>query len=416
MAEKKRKASRRANNEGSIYKRSDGSWCAQVTVGYDEETGKIKRKTLYGKSQEEVRKKKEEALLRLRVNDPSRPMPNPTVELFIRDYLLNVKKGSVTSRTFEWYCNLAENHIYPVLGSALLSGLTLDGVQVFLNGMLSQKLSLRTVKAVRDLLNQALEYACQTKLLRENPVRYARLPKSDRSVGGEEKEALSPKQRKRVLEAAQDDDVMHPILVTLMFSGLRAGEILALVWKNVDLEKRMLTIDRAVTQDTEFDENGKRISRRTVVAMPKTQSGIRRITVPSQVADALRTWRKKVEAAHPDWVEPDKPVFVNQSGKQRTYGGFRSTYVHFLERHGLADENLHLHRYRHTYGSMLMEQNVNPRVAQKLMGHKDVKTTLGTYSHVSKELFDDAAARLDDAYERMSGTEKAGENEEKPAE
>lgn len=65
---------------------------------------------------------------------------------------------------------------------------------------------------------------------------------------------------------------------------------------------------------------------------------------------------------------------------------------------------------------MLMEQDVTPRVVQKRMGHKDVKTTPGTYSHVSKELFEDAAARLDDAYEQVSVPEPAAENEEKPAE
>ncbi len=64
---------------------------------------------------------------------------------------------------------------------------------------------------------------------------------------------------------------------------------------------------------------------------------------------------------------------------------------------------------------MLMEQDVNPRVVQKRMGHKDVKTTLGTYSHVSKELFEDTAARLGDAYEQVSVPESAAENEEKPA-
>lgn len=415
MAEKKRKTSRRANNEGSIYKRQDGSWCAQVTIGYDEKTGKIKRKTLYGKTQEEVRKKKEAALLQLRLADPSRPMPNPTVELFMKDFLLNVKKESVTSRTFEWYCNLAEIHIYPTLGSTPLNSLTLDSLQVFLNGMMARKLSLRTVKAVRDLLNQALEYACQTKLLNENPVRYARLPKFDRSVSGDEKEALSPELRKRVLDAAKSDEVMYPILLTLMFTGMRAGEALALIWKNVDLEKGLITVDRAVTQESTYDKEGKRLSRETIVAMPKTQSGIRRIPLLPQVVDTLATWKKYVEGKHPEWVGPDKPVFMNQSGEQRTYSGFRATYRHFLKRNGLEDEHLNLHRYRHTFATILLEMGANPRTVQMLMGHRDVKTTLGTYSHVSMGVLEDAVAGLNGALTQLLGGEKPAENEEKSA-
>lgn len=416
MADKKKKSSRRANNEGSIYKRQDGSWCAQVTIGYDEETGKIKRKTLYGKTQAEAKKKRDEVLLQLQVTEPGRSVPNPTVELFTRSFLLNAKKGVVNSRSLDWYTNLAESHIYPALGNIPLSALTMEEVQRFLNGMLSQdNLSLRTIEAVRNLLNQTMQYACQIKMLKENPVRYTRLPKSDRRVGSEEKEALSPDLRKRILEAAAGDEVMRPILITLMFTGMRTGEMLALPWKNVDLENRVITVDRAVTQDTEFDSGGKPVSRKTVVAMPKTKNGIRQIAMPAQVVEALQAWRNKIAAEHPEWLQPEAPVFANQKGELRTYGGFRTNYRHFLKRHGLDGEHLNLHRFRHTYGSMLMEQDVNPRVVQKLMGHKDIKTTLGTYSHVSKELFEDAAARLGDAYEQVSVPESAAENEEKPA-
>ena len=70
-----------------------------------------------------------------------------------------------------------------------------------------------------------------------------------------------------------------------------------------------------------------------------------------------------------------------------TYSGFRATYRHFLDRNGFGDEGLNLHRYRHTYASMLLEQGINPKIVQKLLGHRDVSTTLGVYTHVVPEVF-----------------------------
>lgn len=106
---------------------------------------------------------------------------------------------------------------------------------------------------------------------------------------------------------------------------------------------------------------------------------------------------------------------MNQSGEQRTYSGFRATYRHFLERNGLEDEHLNLHRYRHTFATILLEMGVNPRTVQMLTGHRDVKTTLGTYSHVSMGVLEDAVAGLNGALTQLLGGEKPAENEEKPA-
>ena len=61
-------------------------------------------------------------------------------------------------------------------------------------------------------------------------------------------------------------------------------------------------MDRAVTQESTYDKEGKRLSRETIVAMPKTQSGIRRIPLLPQVVDTLAAWKKHVEEKHPEWV------------------------------------------------------------------------------------------------------------------
>ena len=70
----------------------------------------------------------------------------------------------------------------------------------------------------------------------------------------------------------------------------------------------------------------------------------------------------------------------------------------------MAENNLggySLYSFRHTFATMLLEQGVNPRVAQKLLGHRDIETTLGTYRHVLPEVFDGAADTLAGVYDSM---------------
>ena len=85
----------------------------------------------------------------------------------------------------------------------------------------------------------------------------------------------------------------------------------------------------------------------------------------------------------------------------RTYSGFRASYRHFLERNGFGDEGLNLHRFRHTYASMLLEQEINPKIVQKLLGHRDVSTTLGVYPHVVPEVFSGVTAAVNDASQNL---------------
>ena len=72
----------------------------------------------------------------------------------------------------------------------------------------------------------------------------------------------------------------------------------------------------------------------------------------------------------------------------RTYSRFNAYYHNFLKQNGFGDQKINLHCYRHTYASMLLEQGINPKIVQKLLGHRNISTTLGVYTHVVPEVFD----------------------------
>lgn len=406
---KTRKPTRRADNEGSIYQRADGLWCAQVTVGYHPETGRPMRKTFYGKTKAEALGKKESTLAALQRGVRMTTGHIQTLEEFVREWMGRYKRPKVTPRTYEWYCTIAEKHIYPALGSLPLRNVTEDSVQDLLNQrILDEGYSLKLVKAVRGLLSQALSRAVKQGLIPYNPAAEAELPRSERVAGQGEKEAIPADLRRRMLAAAEQDEIMKPILPTLLFTGIRAGELLGLVWKNIDFEQGTMTIDRAVTTKPEYDGDGKRTDRVTIVAATKTEAGMRTFPLPTHIRELLREWKQKLEAAHPGWTEPDRPVFPNRTGEHRTYHGFRTVYRRFLARNELDEKGLNLHRYRHTFATMMLEKGVNPRTVQKLLGHRDIETTLGIYSHVGKTVYDDTASLLDDLYEQTAPADGTG--------
>lgn len=174
---KTRKPTRRADNEGSIYQRADGLWCAQVTVGYHPETGRPMRKTFYGKTKAEALGKKESTLAALQRGIRMTTGHIQTLEEFVREWMGRYKRPKVTPRTYEWYCTIAEKHIYPALGSLPLRNVTEDSVQDLLNQrILDEGYSLKLVKAVRGLLSQALSRAVKQGLIPYNPAAEAELP------------------------------------------------------------------------------------------------------------------------------------------------------------------------------------------------------------------------------------------------
>jgi site-specific recombinase XerD len=134
--------------------------------------------------------------------------------------------------------------------------------------------------------------------------------------------------------------------------------------------------------------------------MPKTRASIRVIKAPEIVLEALRTWKAHIDSACPGHSEF---VFCTQTGTMRAYTGLRSAFQRFLKKHGFDKEGLNLHSFRHTFATMLLENGVNPRVVQRLMGHSDISMTLGTYSHVVQEVYSEVADVLGDIYSDTVG-------------
>ena len=124
---KKKKVVRRGNNEGSVYQRNDGRWCAVVSRGYDSD-GKRVRKIFYGRTRSEVAMKMTAALGE-KLNGGHASVINDDLRTLINDWLVTFKQGNVSPRTFETEEMLAKPHVYPHIGAIKPAQITHNMIQ-----------------------------------------------------------------------------------------------------------------------------------------------------------------------------------------------------------------------------------------------------------------------------------------------
>lgn len=402
---RKPKVTRRGKNEGSVYRRKDGKWVGQVTVGYCQDNGKPIRKYTYANTREEAARWVA-LTLTTEVGKETHPVAGELIlKDFLHKWLTTFKVHEVCSRTMELYYSSERLHIVPELGDAPLDSLTPLKIQTFLYRLQTEKqLSNRTISLVRGVLIQMYDYALDMRLVETNPARNTKLPKQPRKAEDGENKVIPIAQREAMLKAAAKDPIMSPAITTLMLTGMRIGELLALQWKHVDFQAKTITIQQSLTRELVFDEDGKTEKMVDALGATKTRTSRRTIQAPDLVLERLREWMRYVATLKGGLkvLVPEGFIFIStRTMGMRTYSGFRASYRHFLERNGFETEGLNLHRFRHTYASMLLEQEINPKIVQKLLGHRDVSTTLGVYTHVVPEVFSSVTTAVNDASEKL---------------
>lgn len=162
---KEKKQRKRGQGEGSIYKRKDGRWAGVINLGY--QGGKLKRKTFYGATREEVKDKLVPAL-----NDVQKGIPfvteQQTLKQFLDRWLADCVKPSVRPTTYESYEIQCRVHIVLILGHHKLSKLSPQHIQAYLKNRLATVLSAKTVKYHLSVLRMALGQALKWGLVARN--------------------------------------------------------------------------------------------------------------------------------------------------------------------------------------------------------------------------------------------------------
>jgi integrase len=373
-------AKRRGNGEGSITRRKDGLYMARYTV--QTPTGP-KRKTLYGKTRNEVSEKLTKAMAD-RDGGLVFDADNMKLGEYLGRWLIDSVRDTVRPTTFERYEQIVRLHICPVLGQLMLKNLTSTHVRGLYRQKLDAGLAPRTVQYVHVTLHKALEQAIADGIIPRNVTEAVKPPQVQR----EEMQPLTVEQVRILFDAANGDrlEALYALAVT---TGLRQGELLGLKWDDIDLEAGTLQVRRTLTTA----KGGPRLT------APKTKGSRRTVKLTQNAVQALESHLERqlgeIDCAGSLWRE-NGLIFASESGDPLDR---RNVTTHqfkpLLQRAGLPQ--IRFHDLRHTCATLLLGKNVNPKIVSEMLGHASIAITLDTYSHVLPTMQDSATKAMEDA-------------------
>ena len=201
--------------------------------------------------------------------------------------------------------------------------------------------------------------------------------------------AWTPEQARRFLAAVRGDR-LEALYAVALAVGMRQGEALALHWSDVDLDAGTVRVRYSL----------QRINGKLTLVQPKTETSRRTIDLPLQAIAALRAhWDRQMDErrlAGTTWKEHGL-VFTTQRGTPLDKGNVHKWFKALLACAGLP--HMRFHDLRHCCASLLLAQNVHPKVVQEILGHSQIAMTLDLYSHVLPSVRKDAATLMSDLLE-----------------
>jgi len=260
-------------------------------------------------------------------------------------------------------------------------------LQHLYNEKLKSGLSARTVRYIHTVIHAVLKQALKNQLVFRNLAEATELPADNKK----EARVLTVEEMGRFLNASEGDR-LKAAFVTLLGSGLRRGELLALKWENVDLKKGIVSVK----------ENFAWISKKGFVFQPpKTEKSKRVVPLPDGVLAELKKHkaRQAEEKLKTGKAYQDNGlVFCTEIGTPIIPRNFERKYKALLKKVNLT--GIKLHSLRHTYTTKLLELGENLKVVQELLGHSRISVTADIYSHVSPELKRGAVAKLNGLFSK----------------
>lgn len=365
--------------DGSIYERKDGRFEGSCYV-------EGKRKSVYGKSRSEVRKKLKEVQRKAEQGEMV-AASRVTVEGYMNQWF-EVHKLEIKESTAQQYGYIVSAHIIPALGHLQVQKLRVDQMQKFITGLLDADLAPSTIRNIMMVLNMALDHAVQRKVIVLNPCTAVTLPR----MGEQEKQVLSAEQAQLLMMMAKDT-ILECLVTVALATGMRCGELLGLKWSDIDWEAGRVTVARTLVYIN---------TRGFYLTEPKTKRGKRTIPLAGFALEALKEHRRKQREARLGtlaWKYPEM-VFARRNGD---YMPYKTIQWHF-DRLVAQDDfpQITFHSLRHSAATLLLSMGVPAHVVQQILGHSQIATTLGIYGHVLSGQKEQAIDKLDGLFSEQN--------------
>jgi integrase len=313
-----------------------------------------------------------------------------TVKQFLEHWLEDSVKPSVRPLTHEQYRQHTKLYLVPLLGHHWLDNLAPQHVRAFLRQKLQDDLSPRTVQLSLVILRKALGQAVKDGLLGRNVAKLVDSPRVERFEGA----TLSPEQARVFLDAAAGER-LEALYTAALAVGLRMGEALGLRWADLDLDRRVLSVNRIL------ERIGRGNGSTLQFVEPKTSRSRRTVNLPDAAVNSLRAHRvRQLEeplevGSH--WHDQGL-VFPSRVGTPMEPHSLHEDFKRVLSKAGLLD--MRFHDLRHSAASLMLAQGIPLRSIQEILGHSSIALTANLYAHVGEQLKREAADAMDALFKR----------------
>ena len=381
-------------NKGTVYKRSDNRWGGMVS--YHDEQGVYRRKSFCAPTKKAVLKKIGDYIEFFKMEIAEADETKKPLRKSMQKWLEVFQYGTVERATYDRKEDCAKHYIYPRIGDMIISEITSADLNGILTQMMNEGYSHSTVKHVYSLFKEYFRYLCYEEHIPKNPMAYVRMIKKANFLAAQGREiiarsdavtVLNDEEIRRLREAVftrnRKGALKHQqaaAYLLMLNTGLRTGEVLGLLNSDIDLDKRELSVTRAVKEVGKRDKDGTVCGTELIVGGMKTAASKRTIPLNSTAIEMiliLRTDR---------YFGADSPLISNQVGDFTRPSTFRSRWYTLLDFAGISHKGLH--SLRHTFATRLINGVEDENGNLKTLTVRQVADLLGhTTSSVTEKYY-----------------------------
>ena len=288
-------------------------------------------------------------------------------KLYFEDMKCRLRESTVRNKRY-----LFEKHVLPYFGKLSMKEIDVKVIRKWENMMISKSYSQTYIKTVYNQVNALFNYA----------VRYYDLPSNPCSKAGsigrshaDEMRFWTQEEFQKFSETIIDKPQSYLAFMTLFWTGMRLGELLALTKADIDLDKKTITITKSL----------QRLDGKDIVTEPKTPKSKRVITIPDFLSEFFRDYESKLYG-----LRPTDRIFTNSKYylEKELRRGVKHSVV----------KKIRIHDLRHSHASLLINMGFTVKDIQERLGHEKAETTLNTYSHLYPGSQEKLASMLNGLY------------------
>ena len=336
-----------------------------------------KRKDFYGTTKSEAMKKYKEY-----IQSDMRGLKKSTLTVCdVAREAIESRKGQLKATTYEFYERTILRLSRAKIGSYQIHSVNFRDCQAYINSLVDEY-SMSAIKHQKAILTITFGYAEELEIIKSNPMNRVRIP-NEANITHQKKEHvfLTTEERKMLEEESKrlnskelwSGKIGTPLygvnakaIIFLLHTGLRTGELRALMWQDVNMSRRRVTIDKnAPTTGYE-------------ITTPKRKASYRNVPLDKVAFGIIKELSNDRNGQF---------IFHTEEGKMLNRNSLHRTLKVMLKRAGI-DKKPTLHDLRHTYASELIRNGVDMKTVQQVLGHSDITTTMNIYVHKSDDDLD----------------------------